>query len=48
MALNQLFKQLPVIRGKLSPQMADGVKFLDWYEEMFLRMIKKTDTREDE
>ena len=23
-------------------------EFLDWYEKMFLRMIKQTDTREDE
>ena len=48
MALNQLLKQLPVIRGKLSPQMTDGAEFLDWYEKMFLSMIKQTDTREDE
>jgi hypothetical protein len=48
MALNQLLKQLPVIRGRLSPQMTDSAGFLDWYEKMFLRMIKQADTIEDE
>jgi hypothetical protein len=46
--LNQLLKQLPMIRGRLSPQMTDSARFLDWYEKMFLRMIKQVDTREDE
>ena len=47
MALDQLLKQLPVIRDRLSPQMTDGAEFLDWYEKMFLRMIKQADTTED-
>jgi len=48
MTLNRLLKQIPVIRDRLSPHMADSAEFLDWYEKMFLRMIKQPDTGEDE
>ena len=47
MALNRLLKQLPVIRARLSLQMTDSTEFLDWYEKMFLLMIKQPDTGED-
>jgi hypothetical protein len=45
--LNDLLKQLPMIRSKLSPQITDSTQFLDWYEKMFLRMIQQSDTGED-
>lgn len=45
-ALNDLLKQLPMIRKKLSPQITDSTQFLDWYEKMFLRMIEQPDTGE--
>jgi hypothetical protein len=45
--LNDLLKQLPMIRDKLSPQITDSGRFLNWYEEMFLRMIEQADTGED-
>jgi len=48
MVLNQLLKQLPVIRERLLPQMTDSNDFLDWYDKMFLRLIKQPDTGEDE
>jgi len=48
MALNRLLKQLPVIRERLLPQMTDSAGFLDWYDKMFLRLIKQPDTGEDE
>jgi len=44
MALNQLLKQLPAIRDRLSSQMTDSAKFLGWFEKMFLRMIKQPKT----
>jgi hypothetical protein len=40
-------KQLPVIRARLSLQMTDSTEFIDWYEKMFLLMIKQPDTGED-
>jgi hypothetical protein len=45
--MNNLMKQLPVIRARLSLQMTDSTEFLDWYEKMFLLMIKQPDTGED-
>jgi len=45
--LNDLLKQLPMIRDKLSPQIKNSTQFLDWYEKMFLRMIEQPDTGED-
>jgi hypothetical protein len=45
--LNDRLKKLPMIRDKLSPQIADSARFLDWYEKMFLRMIEQPDTGED-
>jgi hypothetical protein len=45
--MNDLLKQLPVIRARLSLQMTDSTEFLDWYEKMFLLMIKQPDTGED-
>jgi len=47
-ALNRLLKQLPVIRERLLPQMTDSTEFMDWYDKMFLRLIKQPDTGEDE
>ncbi len=48
MTVDRLLKQIPVVRDRLSPHMTDSVEFLDWYEKMFLRMIKQPDTGEDE
>lgn len=45
--LNDMLKQLPMIRKKLSRQIKDGAQFLDWYEKMFLRMIDQPDSGED-
>jgi hypothetical protein len=46
--LNDLLKQLPMIRKKLSPQITDSTQFLDWYEKMFLRMVEQPDTGENQ
>ena len=46
--LNDLLKQLPMIRKKLSPQITDSTRFLDWYEKMFLRMIEQSGTGENQ
>ena len=46
-ALNDLLKQLPMIRDKLSHQIKDSTQFLDWYEKIFLRMIEQPGTGED-
>jgi len=48
MALNRLLKKSSMIRGRLSSQMADSTKFLNWFEKMFLRMIKQPTTGEGE
>ena len=45
--MNDLLKKLPMIRDKLSPQIKDSTQFLDWYEEMFLRLIDQPDTGEN-
>lgn len=46
--LNQLLEQLTMIRDKLSPQIKDSTRFLDWYEEMFLCLVEQPEPGDDE
>lgn len=46
-SLDRLLRKLPVIRDKLSPQIADSVEFLNWYERMFLHIIQQPDSGAD-
>ena len=39
-ALDALLIKLPELRGALDVAGEDSVKFIDWYEEMFLRRIE--------
>jgi hypothetical protein len=46
--LNQLLEKLTMIRKKFSPQIKDSTRFLDWYEEMFLRLIEQPEPGDDQ